>query len=271
MQKIHINYANEDFKIQQKRNSELSVSIGNVNKTISYSPEDVDAEFYKKNNKILNKIRGAGYWLWKPYCILKALESDAVKNGDIVFYTDSGIDVLKDLSSLLDYPEKYNQDVILFGDSNCSTFTKRDCFIVMDCDEQGAYDAPMCAGAFSIWRKSDFSIAFVKEWLKYSCDERVLTDKRSTLAQELPNFMMHRHDQCPLSLIAYKQNLKILGYEKVYGYETNGVKPDTYLLANRANNRNKWRRCKYKVAILPEKLWRYGGFWGYLFRQFKKK
>jgi len=39
--------------------------------------------------------------------------------------------------------------------------------------------------------------------------------------------------------------------------------PKTYLIPNRAHNRNYWQRLRYKIALLrPEIIGRQGGFWG---------
>ena len=274
MQRIYINYANDDFVVQQNINSTMAMDVGSVDTVISYSPSDIDKDFYEANKQILNKIRGGGYWLWKFYFIHKTLTDDAVKNGDVVFYADSGTDVLKDLSPVYDLPNKYNQDVILFVDgAKCKNFIKRDAFILVDCDTQDAYNFNMCAGGFNVWRKSEFSINFIEECLKYACDSRIITDSRSEMGDELGDFMMHRHDQSVFSLVAYKNKLKVIdmNVDGIYGYEQDGVKPNTFLMSKRKSNRNKFRRLQYKIAMLPEKLWRYGGFWGYLFRQFKKK
>jgi len=44
--------------------------------------------FYKNNYKLLDDTRGAGWWLWKPYVILDAIER--VEEDDIVVYCDCG-------------------------------------------------------------------------------------------------------------------------------------------------------------------------------------
>lgn len=269
MQKIFINYANDDFSLQQEKNSKQAKEIGKVDRVISYSPNDIDKDFYNKNKKILNKIRGGGYWLWKFYIIHKTLTSDDLKNGDIVFYADSGTDVLKDLTPVFELPKKYNQDVILFADdTKCKQNTKRDTFILMDCDEQTAHDFMLCAGGFNIWRKSAKSIKFIEQCLKYATHPTIINDNPSELGAELPEFQMHRHDQCIFSLVAYKNQLKIVSNltEKIYGYNQ-----DTFLNDARANhNRSRLRKYIYTIAMLPEKFQKHGGFWKYILRQFKK-
>ncbi len=269
MQKIFINYANQDFTVQQVRNTESALNIGKVDRVISYTPDDIDIDFYRKHKKILNKTRGAGYWLWKPYIIRKTLLRDDIQNGDVIFYADSGTMVLKDLTPVFRMPEHYNQDVVMFDmGENCNTRCKRDTFILMGCDTPEAHNAPMIAGNFNIWRKSDYSIQFIEKCLYYATQYDIISDSRSKLGEELPNFEMHRHDQPVFGLVALMEGVPLVKSDIMYGYEQQGVPPDTFLKSARVANRNKWRRLRYKLAMIPEKIWRHGGIWGYFTRQF---
>ena len=274
MQKIYINYANDDFNVQQESNSQQARNIGKVERVISYSPDDIDKDFYNTNKKILNKVRGGGYWLWKFYFIHKILTDETLKDGDVIFYADSGTDVLKDLTPVFDLPAKYNSDIILFSYGvKCREFTKRDAFILMDCDENGAYEFPMCAGGFNVWRKSYESIKFIEQCIEYGSDFNIIGDRKSKLGDDLPEFEMHRHDQCIFSLVAYKNKLKIISAEdeNICGYEQDGVNPNTFFKHKRSHNRGFWRKKLYKIAMLPEKFQKYGGFFKYLIRQFLYK
>ena len=272
MQKIYINYANQDFVIQQQKNTHEAKTIGHVDKVIAYSPCDIDTDFYTKHKKILNKTRGAGYWLWKFYIVYKTLLRDDVAYGDVVFYADSGTKILKDLTPVFSMPAHYNQDIILFSSGEvCNQRIKKDAFILMDCNTPDAHTAPMVAGGFHIWRKSPESIQFIETCLKYATNYQIISDSRSKLGKELPEFTMHRHDQAVFSLVAYKQNISLVCMSHVYGYEQNRIPPDTFLQSERMANRNKWRRLRYKIAMLPEKFWKYGGIWAYIKRQFSTK
>jgi len=65
------------------------------NKIISYNDKDLnnDEEFWKKHgNFIENNKRGNGYWIWKPYIIMKNL--DLMNDNDILLYLDCGCEVL---------------------------------------------------------------------------------------------------------------------------------------------------------------------------------
>ncbi|MGB1361124.1 MAG: hypothetical protein ACPG8V_03305 [Alphaproteobacteria bacterium] len=273
MQKIYINYANDDFKVQQNVNSKQAKEIGNADRVISYNPNDIDDEFYNANKNILNKVRGGGYWLWKFYIIHKTLTDKSVKDGDVVFYCDSGADILKDLTPVFNMPNKYNQDIVLFcSDEKCKNVTKKDTFILMGCDVKEAHDFPIVAGGFNIWKKSTKSIKFIEECLKYACQSKIIDDSKSTIGKELPEFIMHRHDQCVFSLIAYKMGIKAISIteSKIY-CDNQDIKPDTFIKNNRKNNRSRIRKYIYSIAMLPEKFQKYGGALKYILRQFYKK
>jgi hypothetical protein len=88
MKKVLINYADKKFYDAQKACSDSGLKFG-FDKVISYSVDDIDEDFFNKNRKILENWRGAGYWLWKSYFLLKTMEK--LDDGDYVWYNDSGV------------------------------------------------------------------------------------------------------------------------------------------------------------------------------------
>jgi len=72
-----------------------------INKCIDfylpYRFKDLDAEFVTKNKELLSKTRGAGYWVWKPYVILKTLKM--IPEGDIVYNGPHNLDRKKEKRS----------------------------------------------------------------------------------------------------------------------------------------------------------------------------
>ena len=56
-----------------------------------YTDEDLktDKDFWNKHGDFVSKNRkGYGYWLWKPYLIIKRLNE--LNDGELLFYTDAG-------------------------------------------------------------------------------------------------------------------------------------------------------------------------------------
>src|SRR5580692_6303460 len=71
--------------------------------------------FYRDNQAILDQPVGMGYWLWKPYIIKEALEASSV--GDIVIYSDCGIEIIASPEPLLRLCTEENP-ILLFGNGN---------------------------------------------------------------------------------------------------------------------------------------------------------
>jgi hypothetical protein len=88
--------------------------------------------FYSENKAILDLERGAGYWLWKPFIISETLKE--MEEGDCLIYSDSGIQVVADLTPL--FRIALERDLVFFlGTGQCRQWTKRDCFYFLNADE----------------------------------------------------------------------------------------------------------------------------------------
>src|SRR5678810_953547 len=97
-------YASENMTISQEHLITSSLKHG-VEKIFNYGVKDIDPFFYWVNKKVLEAERGAGYWLWKPYVVNKALLE--CNEGDILIYSDSGIKLLEDVEHIVN---KMDQD-----------------------------------------------------------------------------------------------------------------------------------------------------------------
>lgn len=206
---ILVNYATSNFASAQAFNRKTALKIGGFDKVVSSNPDELDPNFKATHADTLTQTRGAGYWLWKPYCILKALENSM--DGDVVMYTDSASHFIAPASPLLLLPESENQDVIPFALEHPEAhWTKRDAFILMDCDDQGFEKSSQRLASFIVARKSQSSIAFFREYLRYCTNSQILTDLENSCG--LPNysgFRDHRHDQSIFSLLTKKYDLKV--------------------------------------------------------------
>lgn len=194
--KIAMNYADNNFVQQQKYNTKTAYKKGKFDLVIEYGPKDLGEEFKRKYEYILKKPRGDGYWLWKPYLILKTLEEKA-KAGDYLFYCDAGAYYINKIDYLIATMEKNNLEVMLFELPLIEKqWTKRDAFILMDCDKEEIADSNQILATYMLIKKSEKSLEFIREYFKYCSDERILTDLSNT--QNVDNYkgyIEHRHDQ----------------------------------------------------------------------------
>lgn len=203
-----INFATPNFQVAQQFNSKTGSQVGGFDQVWSTNLSNVDDHFKKQYLSILNQSRGAGYWLWKPYLILQALEQ--VQNGEMVMYCDSASHFIHRADPLLSLPSQFNQDVIPFElELLEASWTKRDAFVYMNADGQDFEKSPQFLASFIVIRKSAFSIEFVNEYLHYCCNPNILTDLENSCGlPNHPGFVAHRHDQSVFSLLCKKHGLK---------------------------------------------------------------
>lgn len=163
-----------------------------------------------ENKEILDMSVGSGYWLWKPYIILDAMKE--IEDNDVVFYIDAGdeiinIDIINKLKNHmidLDYivtdfsGKRYSQKIT----------TKRDCFILMNCDEEKYHNALQIEAGTLAFKKTKFVEDFLNEWLFYCKNKNILTDIPNIHGENLEGFMYHRHDQSIISNLIIKYNMK---------------------------------------------------------------
>ncbi len=258
--KILINYTNDAYKKSQKLNSKTGMEVGNFDRVIEYSPKDIDEKFYKKNKHILKQLRGGGYWLWKPYIILKTLMRKDIKHGDFIFYADSGSYFINKIDYLIDLSKKYNQDIMGFSNKKGhleKVWTKRDAFILMNTDSKKYYNTPQRGAGSMLFKKSPKSISFIKDYLNYAQDERIITDIPSQLGKNYSGFVQNRHDQSIFSLLYKKNNLRPFRHHCQYGQKETQLWPDDYpqiVIHARANNRTIREKIIYQKACSKNKL-----------------
>jgi hypothetical protein len=217
MRIVLTNLSNKRFEESRGRLNDSANKFG-IREIFSYDFDDLkDTTFYKNNIKILSQERGSGYWLWKPYIILESL--DKVKDGDIVIYSDCGIEIISEVSPLIKICSE-SEDILLFGNCNAvnATWTKRDCFVLMKCDTEYCWYGPHVDASFCLFKKNIKSVNFVKEWFKYSCDQNILTDSPNICGlPNLPSYAEHRHDQSILSLLAQRYMISLYRIPSQHG------------------------------------------------------
>jgi hypothetical protein len=206
--KLHINYAAGCYLVSQRTCGASALQNG-FDKTMAYGLPDIEAAFLDVNRFTFSQPRGAGYWLWKPYVILKTLVT--LDPGDWLMYTDSGMYFVRDpWPFILPHEARIGERGILaMGRTGLnSQYTKRDTFLLMGLDEPHYRDAPQITASMMVCRNTPLARNFIEEWLAYARDPRILTDLPNT--QGLPNypdFRDHRHDQSILSLLAMKHDI----------------------------------------------------------------
>lgn len=218
-------YKNDEILELQKKTINSAATRGGIDFIYSLTPNDIDESFKNENNNILSQKRGAGYWLWKYYFANILLNENEIENGDVLVYSDSKMvfnynikyftDIInRDGIDIMTFWKPYMADTLVFDEKS---WTKRDCFILMNSDEERYVNTMQGWAGFYIFKKTDFSKQFFKEALLYAIDYRILTDSPNELG--FPNystFKEHRHDQSILSLLAKKHKFYPYRYPTFY-------------------------------------------------------
>lgn len=210
-----ISFASNDKWYKSQHYLNLSAKGKGIDDFISYNKHNLDKDFISRHSNLFQDgVRGYGFWMWKPMIIKQAIQY--VNDGDLIFYVDSGNYILNDLTCLIDICKE--EKVLLFSnrDGNYEKnvhinrhWTKRDTFVLMDCDEEKYYNAPQVDAAYQIYEKCDYTENFIEEYLKFSENENIITDLPNITLPNLPEFKDHRHDQSILSLMAAKRDIKL--------------------------------------------------------------
>lgn len=233
IKKILISFATNSkwYRAQQLLNE--SAKQGGFDGVISYTDKGREWDFIKKYDDI-NKVRGYGFWQWKPIIILDALSK--VNDGDIIGYVDSGNLVISNLNYIFDVCNK--QDIVLFdnrdGNYNGDThknreWTKRDCFILMGCDTEEYYNAPQVDASYQFYKKTPNTIKFLEEYQRLCSNDNIISDLPNITKNNLPEFKDHRHDQSILSLLAAKNSIPLLPEPSEWGNHLDRPYPQLFL------------------------------------------
>lgn len=204
------------FATPQHDNAQIMLHNSSVGKgfdnSIMYKSSNLPQQFLDENFEIISQPRGYGYWLWKPYIILSIMNH--LKDGDKLFYMDSSNIILQHLGNLLSSSE----DIILFENKDSNPYdqvwinrdwTKRDCFILMDCDESKYWDGKQANASYQLYTKTERTLTFLNEMYNYAKNKNILTDIPNIYGDNLSGFRDHRHDQSILSLMAIKYDIKL--------------------------------------------------------------
>jgi hypothetical protein len=201
-----ITFAKGNFLNSQTILSEHLNKLG-ISNQINLSDKDLPEDFKQKHKLFFNEIRGYGYWIWKPFIILN--EIFKLSNNEILVYIDS-----TDLPKLpfFEFLQTHfiTEDILLTnrGYKN-GEWTKRDCFISMNCDSEKYHNAIQLEAGLMAFKKNDLCINLLSEWFEFMQNKQIVDDSPNTLGfPNLTNFKEHRHDQSILTNLSISKNIK---------------------------------------------------------------
>lgn len=215
---IHlVTYATPKYRHRQIILS-LSARLNHVVKTTSLwtIPKLQKSDFGNIAPWISLTERGSGFWAWKPFIILKTLNS--IPEGDIVFYCDVGrkypyILLENSLEPYLNWMKSVGQEmlpgVMIPWNGPLGMWTKLDAFRLTNMDVIHNHEAIPIQASFSFWCANPATKTFVKEWLDLCVQRQLISDDPNTDSRpNLSSFRGHRHDQSLLTLCCLKHGIK---------------------------------------------------------------
>lgn len=180
----------------------------------SFRPKHISRDFIKANKSIFDQPRGQGYWLWKPYFINQVMET--AKDGDIVFYCDSGAYFIKSPEPLFGILKVETKGVMSFALEHPEVaYTKRTTLRHLGADTPELRNLPQRLASFALFHCNDFSRTFVKDWLSLCRNEVLLTDIPDQ--DPHPEFVDHRHDQSIFSLLCKTRGIQAFNDPSQFG------------------------------------------------------
>jgi len=201
-----LTFSKGNFKQSQEKLKSHLISIG-INNLINYSDSDLPKNFIDEFHDLFEQKRGYGYWIWKPFIILKELNKLA--DDEILIYIDSTDQPSNLFFEILNNHLSKEEIYLVNRGYKNGEWTKRDCFIMMDCDNKKYHNSIQLEAGVLGLKKTDNNIKLITEWFEFCKNRNILTDLPNVCGLEnLEGFKDHRHDQSILTNLSIKYGLK---------------------------------------------------------------
>jgi hypothetical protein len=211
-----------------------------------YSEDNLENVFYEHFNDKF-RLRGFGYWVWKPQIILQTF--DEIDYGDILQYTDAGCILTKNgLDRLREYFEitdKSETGLLGFNMSEHSEkeWTKGDLFDYFKVRNRKDIFKGQVAATLLFAKKTEKSIEIIKKWLQVFYDDFSLVDDSPSKSLNFAEFKENRHDQSVWSILTKINGVHCLSHSEQY-------KPDIYPIYAARDKHFKGKTLEYISHII---------------------
>jgi hypothetical protein len=213
---VFVTYADGAYERNLRINACFARNFLGAHETILLTRRDLIADpVYVQNRSIFDAKRGAGYWAWKPWAILQALERAAP--GDVVIYQDAGFGLrYKSLlrpRKLIEFARQrgFIAGVVTPQYGVNRQWVHRRCMEIIGTDSDDFRDAAGVEAVVSFWTKTPNAINFVRAWLDYCLIEDAIRDiLPRERAEQADDFIEHRYDQAILTSLAHKLSAPLL-------------------------------------------------------------
>lgn len=198
MNTIFVTYGNQNFYNSLKRIKKEAEESKVFTKIYCFTDKDLPVDVTQ--HILYQYNRGGGYWLWKPWVVLKVLQD--ANDDDIVVFSDAGNTIFKNTRKWDKLFAKLNgkDGIFFYNGSKLIQYTRRNIFEYFNNISPCQYQI---VGNFFIVKKS--ALPLIKEWYKTMLEhpELVLDVTDDERIFENKMFIENRHDQAVLSGIIY--------------------------------------------------------------------
>ena len=202
-----ITYGDQNFERSRNRIIREAQSFGVFDRTIGYTPLDIDHEYAERNKKLLSRKRGGGYWAWKSYFVYRTLLG--ASDGDIVFYNDAGSTFRRDPTPLIALAARYGA-VMFRINLPIQDWAKGVVFKHLKMPINLWGKQPTIIGGTVILQRRPHTLELARQWMLLCQNMTLITDDVAKGVPNHPNFKEHRHDQSIWTLLVYKFGLPIV-------------------------------------------------------------
>ncbi len=177
-----------------------------------------NAGFLSLHPELFPDSKGFGWYAWKPWIILQALNQ--ANDGDLIIYQDVGrrepVLISQALQSWdsylteLGYPCIAGVRIPDWGPNRL--WTKQSAFRSLGLSGPRYEEASQVQASWSVWRKNHTTEAFIREWAEL-CQNLSLVGGQLEhgIEGEVVGFHEHRWDQSLLTMLTLRDNLPTLG------------------------------------------------------------
>lgn len=167
----------------------------------NYQSKDLEIHILNYCNKYK---KGFGYWLWKPYLILKALRD--LPLGSTLMYVDGRTGLHKECKKIVWFDKFINSrtyDVALYKTIHKEyKWTSGDLFSLFHLSPYSSDSLSTQYSATFLCLKNNYkSQRFIEAWLKIILNKSNLCRDNLSNKSNHENFIQNRHDQSVLSLL----------------------------------------------------------------------
>eukprot|EP00397_Hematodinium_sp_SG-2012_P009071 GEMP01009145.1.p1 GENE.GEMP01009145.1~~GEMP01009145.1.p1 ORF type:complete len:866 (+),score=209.28 GEMP01009145.1:156-2753(+) len=209
---VHISYAQGCCEKEQRRSSQTALEFG-CDESRSLNGTELSPEFVAKNEALLEFDRTRfmhhktpsntkGYYVWKPYILLKTLQDPTLPwNDTVIVYTDAGLTFINPIRGPITDALQHSDGVGFMTEMYEQDWSKRDAFVLLDADVPSIASTHQLMSGFVALRKTALAVQFATAWLAACETRRVITEEPSeTALPEYPSFRNNNDDQTAFSI-----------------------------------------------------------------------